>query len=353
MRFAERCQVGQDEEEFFGPPEEAEDEYVRAKVLAALVANETLPEGLKGLILRNLQSCVLPDEVVEFRGWEMMLKRLSSLALWVTSKCDVFYSERDLTRWEVHRFYQAVLKRRFVLPVREHLMELKLGSNEIYWGAYPFLDLRDPEIHFPLLKTMVLRRMAFLYDWQLEWILSHAKTLESLVLDDCPIVKSGTSMKTTPHYFEVPSQNFFRHDFECFEQRYPARWHDFRRFKDRLPHLRHFAIRTWHVQYPLAMQAQHEVDSFDNTDSLKNDLQVSRYRLLWAFEEHVAYHEVQIPDRYVEDWDAEGFARFGLGADRGFGFGEQERRFMEENKEFPDCWREDGQALGELMEVVK
>jgi len=53
-------------------------------------------------------------------------------------------------------------------------------------GFFPKLDLRT--IHFPQLRTLALGNYTFTHDWQLEWITSHALTLQNLYLDDCPIL---------------------------------------------------------------------------------------------------------------------------------------------------------------------
>jgi hypothetical protein len=50
----------------------------------------------------------------------------------------------------------------------------------------PKADLRS--VHFPDLRVLELANFAFTHDWKLDWILSHAKTLEELILDVCPSI---------------------------------------------------------------------------------------------------------------------------------------------------------------------
>jgi hypothetical protein len=51
--------------------------------------------------------------------------------------------------------------------------------------VYPRWDCRG--LRFPQLKSLSLGNWSIAHEWQVEWILAHADTLEELYLDDCAI----------------------------------------------------------------------------------------------------------------------------------------------------------------------
>ncbi|KAK4499107.1 hypothetical protein PRZ48_009619 [Zasmidium cellare] len=351
--FAERCVSGED-----WINEAPEDITVRSRVLRSLIEDTELPEKLHSLSIKNLQD-LLPDVVFESEGWKKLLGKLDSLGIWVTNEGDEAAPERNLEYKQLHQFYATDLKTKILSPVRESLRELKLYGNEIYWGHYPHFDLKDPAMHFPKLETLALGKMAFVHDWQVEWIVRHASTLKALILDDCPIVIAGREYQQMDRPYVRRANSAPLQDYDiCWTN--PTRWHSlFRTFATSLPHLRHFALRStppsWHEQ----SQTQ-SVDSFTTPFALRNEMQVSRYRLFDMGIGPDQMVEVYHPQNYEKDWETQpGFEKLAvfdhswmdeLEEDE---VDEELRVQLVEAMKFPACWDEDEAALKELMEAVE
>lgn len=355
INFSERCASGDD-----WLSEAPEDITVRSGVLRALYEKAELPEKLHSLSIRNLQD-LLPDFIAESDGWGKLLGKLDSLGLWITNERDEAAPETNLEYKQLHQFYRTDLKAKILAPVREQLKELKLYANEIYWGHYPMLDLRDPEMHFPKLETLALNKLALVFDWQVDWILSHAATIKTLVLDDCPIILAGNAFHEMSRPFEAPPNGLATPDNISWIN--STRWHHiFDKFKTGLPHLRHFAIRTtspsWHPN-----QLTATIDSFKDIHLLENELQVSRYRLFDAGIGPSQIIDIQHPELYVEDVGLQypmqdpkerklAFFNHAWWEEEVHGFSEEQKGLLGEGARFPDCWAKDAEALRELMEVV-
>lgn len=354
INFAERCASGED---WYNDADE--DITVRSRVLRALYGDAKLPEKLHSLSIRNLQD-LLPDFIADSVGWVRLLGKLDCLGLWITNEGDDAAPERNLEFKQLHQFYRTDLKAKILAPVRQRLKELKLYANEIYWGHYPMLDLRDPEMQFPKLETMALNKLAFVFDWQVDWILSHAATLKTLVLDDCPIILAGNAFQDMSRPSEAPPNGIITADNISWIN--ATRWHHiFDKFKNGLPHLRHFAIRTTNIAW-LDHVAEPIVDSFEDMTSLENELQVSRYRLFDAGIGPDQIIDIQHPDLYAEDVGiqypqdtSEGklaFFNHAWWEEDFHGFSEEQKAKIGEGAKFPDCWKQDSEALRELVEVV-
>jgi hypothetical protein len=117
-------------------------------------------------------------------------------------------------------------------PVKANLTGLKLHAD-VDWGWVPEADFRG--LHFPRLRKLELGNYTFSHDWQLEWILSHGKTLEELALDDCPIIyharnfgglkKEGYVIDPKIDVGEEITRTYdhrWSHFFEEMERRLPA-----------------------------------------------------------------------------------------------------------------------------------
>ncbi|KAF2171633.1 hypothetical protein M409DRAFT_17869 [Zasmidium cellare ATCC 36951] len=351
INFAERCIAGGD-----WINEAPEDITVRSRVLRALTEDTEYPEKLHSLSIRNLQD-LLPDVIAESGGWKKLLGKLDSLGLWITNEGDEAAPESNMEYKELHEFYRTELKRKILVPVREQLKELKLYSNEVYWGHYPHFDLQDPDMHFPKLETLAIGKLAFVHDWQVDWILSHGATLKGLIIDDCPILIAGREFQKMDNAYSRRANSISTDDDQvCWTN--PVRWHTlFRRFKYGLPHLRHFAIRTTASHWVERPDSQ-DVDSFRDTFALENNLQVSRYCLFDAGIGPSQVVDISYPQKYEKDWDtypgAERMAAFDHGwEDEMDEMAEEQKKEFVDGAKFPDCWSEDWEALGELMAVVE
>jgi hypothetical protein len=104
-------------------------------------------------------------------------------------------------------------------PAQKNLTSLTIHSYD-FWGYMPKADLRSA--HFPDLRVLELANFAFTHDWKLDWILSHAKTLEELILDDCPTISYVYNYGEMDHekYPEDPRNDYG--DDHMWE--YPRTW---------------------------------------------------------------------------------------------------------------------------------
>ncbi|KXS95489.1 hypothetical protein AC578_8804 [Pseudocercospora eumusae] len=310
----------------------------RDRVISYLLRSFTDPQALKKfhqLSLRNLQDALHPS-IKKGSKFKQLLSRIDSLALQIATETHEAAPELEIEMDERHEIFNTTLKKHFLVPIAPNLRELKLftttGLNtHVYWGEYPQCDLRN--LHFPKLEVLGLGNFSFAYDWQLNWIHSHAKTLRTLVFDDCPIVIAGKTSEDMEHSHQVrdpqadEEENFWTYD---------ARWHTyFVRIRNELPHLTHFGMNCEIRGRDLG----DEYDAFGIYE-VGVELSVHRYRVfngggLW--DAATPYTTVS------KDVGADGKKpEFELGWD------EDE----DEGVEFPDCWNEDQEALKELLDAV-
>ncbi|KAF2501147.1 hypothetical protein BU16DRAFT_430523, partial [Lophium mytilinum] len=161
----------------------------RTEVLGALMKamnDKRHPaSGVRSLAIENLQD-ISPKAVTQYDDFKEVFSHLDSLALHIATESHGVSPEASLELPEPHVFYDTELKDQWLRPVSPHLEELALYGDD-FWGYWPRCDLRS--LHFPKLKSLSLGNLTFTHDWQLDWILSHADTLEELRLDHCPIVQ--------------------------------------------------------------------------------------------------------------------------------------------------------------------
>ena len=192
-----------------------------------------------GLSIENLQDLVTTNVNLS-KAFQAVMSGLNSLSLQIATGCDHRYGPRtiDIEAEEAHRFFGTELKQYWLQPVQQHITHLKLYAD-IYWGYFPLCDLRD--LNFPNLNGLALGNMTFTHDWQLDWITSHASTLQTLTLDDCPIVHACRMYATRGPDREPPKREEYNKEFGESVWFYEARWHDyFHRIQSELPMLKYF-----------------------------------------------------------------------------------------------------------------
>src|SRR2546423_911684 len=100
-------------------------------------------------------------------------------------------------------------------------------------------------MQLPELRILELGKWTISHDWQIEWIIGHAATLETLWMDDCTIlVKARTSMALTdegyPIYYKRRNgglKSEYLHEYYTYNRRWRT---FFDRFRAELPKLRDF-----------------------------------------------------------------------------------------------------------------
>ncbi|KAF7193669.1 hypothetical protein HII31_05015 [Pseudocercospora fuligena] len=313
---------------------------VLVNLLRSFTDSKSLPK-FHQLSLKNLQDALHPS-IKQGAKFKKLLSRLDFLALCIATETHEAASELELEMDERHEIFNTTLKKHFLEPIAANLRELRLftttGLNtHVYWGEYPQCDLRN--VHFPKLEVLGLGNFGFAYEWQLNWILSHGKTLKTLVLDDCPIVIAGKTSEDMEHAHDIPSTQIDNDDEEEMFWTYDARWHTyFNRIKDELPHLKHFGMSC--AMRGRNLQNRH--DPFSIYD-VGVELSVLRYRV---FNSGTFWDADSPYTKFSEDMSADGkrpeFDDLDWNDDDD----------GEKGVEFPECWKEDQEALKELLDVV-
>ncbi|UJO21551.1 uncharacterized protein CLAFUR5_09295 [Fulvia fulva] len=175
---------------------------------------------------------VIPEELVAMLEFKNILSSLESLGLEITTEFHNAAPECNIDFPEVYQFFAIDLKKQILHPVSSNLRHLNLCTAEMEWGFRPPFDPRG--LHFPKLVSLALGKVMFAYDWQLDWIIGHDKTLEVLALTDCMILAVGDPEEG----IENPSSPDERNRWV-----YNRRWHEyFSRLQHGLPLLKRFIM---------------------------------------------------------------------------------------------------------------
>jgi hypothetical protein len=218
----------------------------RINTLIAFFKSVAKAKDIDSLTIKNLQFFEIGSvyEVQAFQDVRGRLKKLHLLGAMESrpdhesagflEHCNVYYR---------NDFFASTFFDNWLTPVQSQLTHLTLYMMD-YWGVYPFCDLRS--VFFPNLVSLAFGKYTIAHDWQIDWIISHAARLESLILDGCPIVIAACMEK---HQYERnwTVSDFCRHDGyranPVYTNYIDLRWaRVFDRFRDGLPKLSHFAI---------------------------------------------------------------------------------------------------------------
>ncbi|KAK0335456.1 hypothetical protein LTR91_006316 [Friedmanniomyces endolithicus] len=317
LKFSRQCAVEPVDQ---GEKTVWESTEFRTKALTALVQGLNHEEHpatkVHNLTIECLQD-VVDQTLARSHDFKAVLSRLDSLSLLIISEFDPDYDLDlpDFYRAEPYRFFGNDLRQYWLEPTREKLTHLKL-HGKMDWGYLPYCNL--PDLHFPKLRSLSLGRMTFTHDWQLDWIASHRSTLSSLTLDHCQIVHgANVSMQLRADRYPKlqPCESAKEDIIHGGQWTYDTRWHDyFRRLNDALPHLKRFnvnhsafAMKTTSSRYYIFDQTS-VPDGWINAEPRKT-----------------------IADKVVMEYDCS----------------------WDEPPPYPDCEKEDSEALAELMEAVR
>ncbi|KAH0366088.1 hypothetical protein KCU65_g5565, partial [Aureobasidium melanogenum] len=155
--------------------------FYKGLVNATKVCNLSI-KNLQNITPRALMGkAVTPEEVAFKKDFDVVMKRITQLGLGITTQDNFAAPENTLRIPELHSFFGYELSEYWLKPLAAQLEYFKIyGNREVYWGFYPAGNLP----HFPALRTLILGDYSFTSEKQVEWILSHADTLEELILDD-------------------------------------------------------------------------------------------------------------------------------------------------------------------------
>ncbi|KAG9949371.1 hypothetical protein KCU85_g4329, partial [Aureobasidium melanogenum] len=320
----------------------------RFEVLSAFYKGLVHAIKVFNLSIKNLQNMtpkalmgkgVTPQEVAFKRDFDGVMNRITQLGLGITTQDNFAAPENTLRIPQVHDFFGYELSEYWLEPFAAQLEYLKIyGNREVYWGFYPAGNLP----HFPALRTLILGDYSFTSEKQVEWILSHADTLEELILDDAVI---GVAVTIGESYADIPSRTVvYEKDYSTDPPGYqpkwrgrglksqvwmdPTRWHHlFAHFAKGLPKLKHFAFNHSHW----------DSRAYEHADALRSAVRIERYG---AFDES-NWHEFDGYDAEDFDWTDWRDWR------------EEGDEVIRIQVEEPGCEEEDWRALNEFLAELK
>lgn len=312
-------------------------------VLAALNHPRHPADKVHSLSIINLHDLSNYD-ILQSDDFKAVLSRLDTLKLSIASEYDDAAPENSIGIPDRHRFFGKDLLEFWLAPVSQNLVNLKLYGS-CYWGYIPKCDFRG--LQFPRLRRLALGNMTFTHDWQLDWILSHGQTLESLTLDDCPIVHDAKVYYPLDSERNVELSDDYQLDWSYEGQHvwsYPARWHDyFDKMASGLPRLCRFAIG--HGPWNNYVGEDAVTEAFEAAARLEAKLDDTRYVIFhsgtgpsqWIEPEKNSYFDPEIGQQveamvYDCCWDDDDEPPL---------------------PEFPGCGKRDQEALDGLLEKVK
>ena len=298
--------------------------------------------NLRCLSIENLQDLV-DDEVAGSEDFKAVLGRLDALELGIATEKYDASPENEITILERHTFFGRDLAKYWLQPVQDHLLHLTLYCDN-YWGYAPIFNYEA--LHFPKLRSLALGNFTFFKDEQLHWILSHGATLESLSLDDCPILHAacvGKEINPDNSLVYVIDEEFeWDYSSDKFWT-YSGRWHSYLpQIQTSLPKLKHFGIGhgSWENLYD-----DNEAGAFASAPLRSAEMDVRRYCI---FNSGIG------PSQWVERGldtvaDEEGGFYQVEGEKYDGGWEEEEGPVPVP----PKCREEDERALGELTKAVR
>lgn len=259
------------------------------------------------------------------------MSKVEDLVLSVAMPGELSPAHREILIPEQHDFFEEDLPLYWLQPVQNHLVKLDLGRNGL-WGYCPKAELRG--LHFPKLKSLALREMAFSHDWQLQWILSHGETLKSLTLYGC-VIAYGIWLADDHDAERYPRLTYdyrtwdSRDRNDVFHWSYEGRWNSF--FDKMMEGLPYLCDMRYNADWP--NDPETEIERHD-------------YRIFYSAGFCGSNERYLCPP---EEWFPP-FKRRGSHTHARWPMGDG--RFRSEVW-YPDCLEEDQKALDELLKVVE
>lgn len=227
--------------------------------------NATL--NFNDLTIENLQDWN-EDVLAMSDDFQKVMAKTRRLQLQIATEHDESSPTKFIEKRELHEFFGRQLSRDWLSHCAPHLTTLKLYAGTVHWGFVPKCVLP----HFPALVSLSLGRMTFTHDSQLQWLLSHAATLQELILDNSPIVVGAAWFGALDaDGYPLDTSSVITADAPSTFT-YSGRWHHyFRAFREHLHQLRTFGcgFNSDHWEQAIAFQESH---------TLKPRLWPERYR---------------------------------------------------------------------------
>jgi hypothetical protein len=151
----------------------------------------SLQGSLRELTIYDTQYFSTRDGLVAGKQLTPLLQKLRSLRLRVSYAAYPHEGYDPLQDVRLHRF-AADLRPYWIEPARLNLTRLAIYMRKP-WGYMPKVDLRD--LYLPHLRVLELGFWMISHDWQTDWIINHAATLETIWMDNCSMLVEARSPK--------------------------------------------------------------------------------------------------------------------------------------------------------------
>ncbi|KAH3944752.1 hypothetical protein HBI81_231620 [Parastagonospora nodorum] len=188
LKFAKQCAVEEVTRWSSWTKGVAETLRFRNKVFENFLSALQQAGKIQYLTIKNLQD-YHNKSIFERQDFRIIRDRLPQLHLQIAAEYDEASPEYTIEKPALHAGYTQDLPNTWLKPLSGQLTHLTLYGAEsmCMWGIWPLVDFCNIPT-FAHLKSLSFGRFTVVHDWQIDWILSHAETLEELIPDDCPIV---------------------------------------------------------------------------------------------------------------------------------------------------------------------
>lgn len=219
VRFSPQCGVddedhedhdGSDWYEFRGSDTMAQRRTILTTVFEAIAAaDKSRSRRIRALSIENLQN-VVDTKFTDLPVFGAVVEGLEELHVNVATEADEAAPENALGLPSIVKFWPAFASV-WLQRAAPSLTALTLYCDN-YFGAVPFWqgagqDASAGAVAFPKLKALGLGNYALAYESQLDWLADGEKTfprLESLTMDDCPILSHLLVNDNEPDFEHLP-----------------------------------------------------------------------------------------------------------------------------------------------------
>ncbi|KAF3038322.1 hypothetical protein E8E12_006189 [Didymella heteroderae] len=276
------------------------------------------------------------------------------LHLLITTWSDEASTDMDIEIRHRHAMFNVQLNATWLEPLQSRLTHLTLHCDT-YWGIYPRWQPKN--LKFPHLKSLAFGKWTIAYDWQIDFITSHGPTLEQLIFTRCPIMHASRLTRRQEH-------NLWRERLPGTSRGGP-------------PTTNHFSDLRWHTLLPQLASGLPKLTHFSMGRGPDDDT-VSDAPSSWpgpgfygqcvtgrtGFEHRYSQSATIDWSRYIifegdggpTEWQDADLERGGYHAvARGWGssFHHEKDEDWKRGVQFPDCLREDEEALEDLLRTIR
>lgn len=299
------------------------------------------------MTIKHLQD-LCPNQSLDFARFPIIPKKLNLL---ITTWTDDAAPEHDIDNYQRHAFFNERLTPIWLSPTQSQLTHLTIHCNT-YWGMFPRWQ---PEgLHFPALKSLALSKWTIASNSQLDFITSHGPTLEQLILTDCPILHaSRRRAHQINNTWRQGPPGTSRGKPPTTETFFDTRWHHvLPAFQHQLPKLTHFSMARGPVGHVFSNRADVSADeAFDDRYAQVPEIDPSRYAIFDYTLGTIPYEFARFDWRTSVDDMESRFSWFER--ERWSWLDRETDEDLKRRIAFPDCLREDQEALEGLLRVVR